>query len=214
MEEKNLEQVQKLINEIADSYGLPLEKDAEEMCRLTGKEWSAEELQLKCCEYWSHHSLNEVAYLMFHEAYPPVREVELSFWRVKPGVILDDQTVYDNYRFGRKQLKALEALPLEEILLKVKELFSDWRENTEAGDEESWRFDCLEQAAYWTDTHFWIFEYGRETELQRERQILSFVCHNMSNEQIDLILNCMESFQCPLHIREEKNQGIERENKM
>lgn len=96
---------------------------------------------------------------------------------------------------------------MEEILLKIKALFADWRENTEAGDEESWRFDCLEQTAYWTDTHFWIFEYGWETELQREHQMSRFVCHNMSNAQIDLILNCMDSFQCPLHIREEKNLG-------
>ena len=162
---------------------------------------------LKTYIYAQNQTAKHHLYLIFHEAYPPVREVELAFWRYEPGVILDDQTVYDNYRFGRKQLRGLEALPLEEILLKIKALFADWQENTEAGDEESWRFDCLEQAAYWTDTHFWIFEYGRETELQREHQMLRFVCHNMSNAQIDLILNCMDSFQCPLHIREEKNLG-------
>lgn len=99
----------------------------------------------------------------------------------------------------------MEALPLEQILQKVKDQFSDWQENTKVElDGTSWRFDCLNQTDYWTDTHFWIFEYGRETDLQREHQILVFNCHNMSDTQINLILECMSSFQCPLHIREEK----------
>ena len=112
--------------------------------------------------------------------------------------------MYEKYRFGRGTLKALEALPLEEILQKIKERFSGYQQNTDMeSDGKSWCFDCLEQAEYWTDTHFWIFEYGRETNAQREHQILRFSCHNMSEEQINIILKCMENFQCPLHIREE-----------
>lgn len=208
MEERNLEQVKELINRIADSYDLPTAEETEEMQKLTGIDWNAEDLQMECCEYWSRSSLDETAYLMFHGERPPVREVELAFWRCKLGTVLDDQIVFDKYRFGRKPLKALEALPLEEILLKVKELFTGWEENKKAGIAgKSWRFDCLEQAAYWTDTHFWIFEYGRETELRREHQILRFVCHNMSDEQINPILECMAGFQCLLHIRGEKTYG-------
>ena len=74
-------------------------------------------------------------------------------------------------------------------------MFSGWQENTEVGSKESsWRFDCLKQAEYWTDTHFWAFEYGRETKSQREHQILGFCCHNMSDEQIAPILECMAEF--------------------
>ena len=157
-------------------------------------------------EYWSHNSLDETAYLMFHESYPPVHNVELIFWKYKQGVVLDDQTVYEKYRFGKGDSKELEALPLEEMLKKIRKEFSGWQENTDAGrDGSSWRFDCLEQKEYWTDTHFWIFIYGRETEAQSESQILRFSCHNMNEEQINIILECMENFQCPLHIREENN---------
>jgi len=85
-------------------------------------------------------------------------------------------------------------------------MFPGWRQNNDAEqDGESWRFDCLDQAEYWKDTHFWIFEYGRETEIQREHQILRFSCHNMSKEQIQIISECMENFQCPLHFCEENN---------
>lgn len=205
MENENLEQVKELINRIADSYDLPSEEQVAEMRRLTNADWEAEDLQEICCEYWSHNSLDETVYIMFHGNYPPVHEAEFVFWRYKQGVALDDQMVYEKYRFGKGAVKALEALPLEEILQKIRKTFSDWNQNTDVKQNgKSWRFDCLNQAEYWTDTHFWIFEYGRDTERQREHQILRFSCHNMSEEQIKIIFECMESFQCPLHICEKR----------
>lgn len=99
----------------------------------------------------------------------------------------------------------MEALPLEEILQKIGEEFSGWQQDDNAGQAgKSWCFNCLEQAEYWMDTHFWIFEYGRDTDTQREHQILQFCCHNMSEEQIKIISDCMEGFQCSLHMREEE----------
>lgn len=206
MEGKNLEQVKELINRIADYYDLPSEEETNRMQQLTGMDWGAEELQLSCCEYWSHHSLAETAYLMFHGTYPPVHEENLVFWNMKPGVTMDDQAVYEQYRLGKGTLKAVEPLPLEEILHHIRTEFSGWQENVQAGAEgKSWRFDCLDQSTYWSDTHFWIFEYGRETDVQREHQLLSFSCHNLAKAQIHLILSCTELFQCSLHIREERN---------
>lgn len=205
METKNLEQVKELINRIADYYDLPTDEQTEEMRKLTGMDWSAEDLQMQCCEYWSHNSLEETAYLLFHGDYPPVREIDLIFWRYKPGVVMDAQAVFEKYRLGKGKLKALEALPLEEILQKITEQFSGWPQSNPSGNDNSWRFDCSEPTEYWMDTHFRIFEYGRETDSQREHQILKFSCHNMSDEQIKSILDCMASFQCPLQIREEKN---------
>lgn len=65
METKNLEQVKELINRIADYYDLPTEEQTEEMQKLTGMDWSAEDLQMLCCEYWSHNSLEETVYFGF-----------------------------------------------------------------------------------------------------------------------------------------------------
>lgn len=203
MENENLEQVKKLINEIADSYGLPTEEQVKEMRELTDIDWDAEDLQMVCCEYWSHNSLEETAYLMFHDEYPRVCKTELVFWKYKSGAALDDKAVYEKYRFGKGTIKALEVLPLEEILGKIKEIFPEFKQNTEAGTEgSSYRFECLEQPEYWSDTHFWIFEYGRDTENEREHQILRFSCHNMNEKQVNMIIKCMEKFQCALHIRE------------
>lgn len=197
---KNIEQVKELINRIADSYDMPSDEQAAEMRSLTGEAWSAEDLQELCCGYWSHHSLEETAYFMFHGSYPPVHEVELVFWRYKQGVALDDRAVYEKYRFGRGALKALEALPLEEILQNIREILPGWLQKD--GDGKYWCFECPGQA----DARLEIFEYGRETEARREHQILRFSCHNMGEEAIKAILACMEGFSCTLHIREEKKR--------
>ncbi len=200
MEKENLEQVKELINRIADSYDLPPDEYVEEIERLTNKNWKPEDLQELCCEYWSHHSLDETAYAMFHGEYPPACDIELIFWKYKTGVKLDDEIVYENYRLGRKTLIELEALPLEKILEKITEVFSDWQKKDRPG-ENNWRFDNVKQTEYWKNIHFCIFEYGRETEIQREHQILRFSCHNMSEKDINTIIECMENFQCSLHIR-------------
>lgn len=205
MEEKNLEQVKELINRIADSYDLPTEEQVERMNQLTGEEWNAEDLQMICCEYWSHNSLEETAYMMFHGDYPPVYETELVFWKYKSGVVLDDNMVYEKYRFGKGTLKALEALPLDKILERLKEMFPKWKVEKSDGNY-SYHFDSPEQEAYWSDTNFWLFEYGRDLETGREHQLLRFSCHNMSEQQMDTILRCMENFQCPLHSREEEEE--------
>lgn len=199
MEEKNLDQVKELIDRIADSYDLPTEEQVDKMNQLTGEEWEAEDLQMLCCEYWSHNSLEETAYMMFHGEYPPVYETELVFWKYKPGVVLDDNAVYEKYRFGKGTLKALEPLPLNEILERLKESFPKW-EVMNPEDEYNYRFDSPEQEEYWSDTNFWVFEYGRDINTGREHQLLRISCHNMSEHQVDTIIQCMESFQCPLHI--------------
>ena len=86
MEIKKLEQVKELINRIADSYDLPTEEQTEEMQKLTGMDWDTEELQMSCCEYWSHNSLEETAYLMFNGDYPPVHVLTLSFGNISRGL--------------------------------------------------------------------------------------------------------------------------------
>lgn len=205
--EKNLEQIKELIEEIADdSYRLPTEEQVEKMRELTGTEQDAEDLRRYCCEYWSHHSLEETAYFMLHGNYPSVHETELVFWKYKPGVILEDAMVYETYRLGKGSFKALETLPMDAIIQKIKEVLIGWKEDTIAKDKRDvCRFDCLEQVDYWTDTHFLIFSYGKRTDTKTEIHLIRFYCHNLFEQQINVILKCMESFQCPLHIREERN---------
>lgn len=202
MNEQNLEQIKELIERIADSYDLPTDEQVAEMRQLTGNEWESEDLQMICCEYWSHNSIDETAYMMLHETYPPVSEIELAFWRYKPGAVLNDEDVYEKYRLGGV-LKALEPLPLEEIILEIKASVPDWSEDQENRKERlSYTFISHEQMEYWRNTHFWIFPYSTKTDF---RQMITISCHNMTEQQIARIIEIMEKMKCPLHFRKERN---------
>ncbi len=111
MELECLEKAKKWIECVGECHALPTEEQVAAIRELTGRGWTAEELRECCVEYWSHHSLEETAYFLFHGDYPPARKRELGFWRYKAGAVLDDEKVYDTYRLGRKPLKALEPLP-------------------------------------------------------------------------------------------------------
>ena len=87
---EHYEKVKGLISRIADYYGPVeenplLEEQTAEMCRLTGRNWDAEEVGNWCFEYWSRASLDETAYFFFHGDLPEAEEIELVFWKLKPG---------------------------------------------------------------------------------------------------------------------------------
>ncbi len=199
MEEKNLQAVMVLINRIADGdYAPPEPEDVAEMNRLTDRDWEAEDLRLICNEYWSHNSLEETAYQMLHGDLPPVRETDLAFWRAKRGAVLDSAAVYEKYCTGGA-MKALEALPMEKILAALRTL-PGWREKERKWSGEDRRFDCQSQAEYWSDTHFWVFPYGKDDAVQMVR----LSCHNMSDEQIKVLIDLMAQFDCSEQYREDR----------
>ena len=110
MEEKNLQEVMELINRIAEGeYDPPEPEDVAEVNRLTGQDWTAEDLRLICCEYWSHNSLEETAYQLIHGDLPVVRETDLAFWRAKSGAALDAAAVYRKYCTGGAMLEGVRA---------------------------------------------------------------------------------------------------------
>lgn len=199
MEEKNPQAVMALINRIADGeYVPPDPEDVAEANRLTGRNWEAEDLRLICCEYWSHNSLEETAYQLLHGDLPPVRETDLAFWRAKSGAVLDSAAVYKKYCTGGA-MKALEPLPMEEILAALRTL-PGWREKERKWSGEDRRFDCQSQAEYWSNTHFWVFPYGKDEAVQMVR----LSCHNMSDEQIQTLVALMAQFDCSEQYREDR----------
>ncbi|MCI9510762.1 MAG: hypothetical protein HFG13_00030 [Oscillibacter sp.] len=145
LEMRNLEQVKRLTNDLDDysREGPPTEERVRQMRDLTGIDWTAEEQWRHCFAYTSRASLEETAYLMFHKEYPPVYQADPVFWKCLPGIVLDEKEIYKTYRLGRGTLKALEPLPLEEILEKIGKLFPGWTRYPDAvQDGKSWRFVC------------------------------------------------------------------------
>lgn len=237
METKKVEQVKMLIQQFIDSDDLPADKReketqklTEEMRKLTGFDRTEEELDREIFDKWDH-PLEICAYFMIHDYYPPGHDVDFVFWKYKPEVDTDNNILTTHYYFdeshsvergskkdhqlftkqyllSREGSTDLEALPLQDIIKRIKERFPNWTQIQPSEDESDdcgWCFRCQKQETYWMNSEFWIFQYGRTTDSQKDYQIIEFCCHNMSNEQIKPILECMKEFQCSLHLQKEEH---------
>ena len=117
MDERVFEQVSALVEHWDEEWGcgpfeesLPEEDELQKLNELTGRDWAAEDVRDVCFEFSGHNSLEETVYFLFHGDYPPITNVELVFYRLKPGAALDPAAVYEKYRLGN-QTKALVPLP-------------------------------------------------------------------------------------------------------
>ena len=184
-----------LINRISDYYGHVegnplLEERAAEMCRLTGRDWDAEEVGSWCFEYWSRASLDETAYYFFHGDLPESEEIELVFWKLKPNVSMEFKTLYEKLRYVKTcaKVKAVELLPVEEIVSQFEEQFSEW-------DQRKCRelpiFQKVHAEEPWHTEEVRLFGY--------EDKMLSIYCTNVSQEDRTAILRIMEGFGCTVY---------------
>ena len=189
---EHYEEVKELIERIADYYG-PVEEDplleeqTAEMRRLTGRDQEAEEVGNWCFEYWSRASLDETAYFFFHGDLPEREEIELVFWKLKPGVAMEPQALYEKLRYIKTcaKVKAVELLPMEEIVSRFKERFSDW-DRQEDHDLPTFRRAHPEEP--WHVEEIMLFGY--------EEKMLSVTCTNVPEADRMAILQMMEGFGC------------------
>ncbi len=194
---EHYEKVKGLISRIADYYGPVeenplLEEQTAEMCRLTGRNWDAEEVGNWCFEYWSRASLDETAYFFFHGDLPEAEEIELVFWKLKPGANVEPQTLYEKLRYVKTcaKVKAVELLPIEEIVSQLKELLSGW-EQQEGRDV----FRKVRPQEPWHTEEVRLFGYGDK--------MLSITCINVSETDRTAILRKMEGVGCTAYRPEE-----------
>ena len=194
---EHYEKVKGLIRRIADYYGPVeenplLEEQTAEMCRLTGRNWDAEEVGNWCFEYWSRASLDETAYFFFHGDLPEAEEIELVFWKLKPGANVEPQTLYEKLRYVKTcaKVKAVELLPIEELVSQLKELLSGW-EQQEGRDV----FRKVRPQEPWHTEEVRLFGYGDK--------MLSITCINVSETDRTAILRKMEGVGCTAYRPEE-----------
>lgn len=208
MEKTNFEQVKTLVEQWDEDWGcgpfedcLPEEDELRLLNELTGREWDAEDVRYACFEYHSHNSLEETVYFLFHGDYPPITNVDLVFYRPKPGAVLNAEAVYEAYRLG-KQMKALEPLPRTNIMEGLRSFpgFQEHHWNGFVSDVLC--MDCLEQPDPWSDICFHVFWYGGKGNPQPDH-LLCLSCRNMMEEQIQALTNLLAGFGIPLQYREE-----------
>ncbi len=217
MDAKSYEQVKTLVEQLDEDWGcgpyeeaLPNEARLREINALTGRNWTAEEIRGLCFLYSSHNSTAETVYCLFHGDYPPVTNVDLVFYRPKPGAVPEPRTVYEKYRLGN-QMKALVPLPWADITAGLRAVpgFREhqWaRAGYKPDHTHSFRFDALEQPDDWSDVHFWAFWYGGRGNPDPDH-LLCLSCHNLPQMQIQALTDLLAGFDVPLQYREEDHDA-------
>lgn len=208
MDGRRFEQVKALVERWDEEWGCGpfedclLEEDTlRELNSLTGRDWTAEDARLVCFEYTAHHSLEETVYFLFHGEYPPVTNVSLVFYQLKPGAALDPETVYEKYRLGN-QMKALLPLPMEEITEALRALPGFQEYQWKNYEPDYLRMDCLNQPDPWSDVCFYAFWYGGRKN-PRPDHLLCLSCRNLTEGQLQSLIDLMADFALPVQYREE-----------
>jgi len=104
---------------------------------------------------------------------------DLDFWKYKKGVSLDNQTVYLKACCDGENVDGLEDLPIDEILKKIDETFSSW----EKLDKESYENSSGEGAF----------------QIETTPQSVRFDCYGVTEDDMNLIIEIMYDFGCPLY---------------
>ncbi len=102
---------------------------------------------------------------------------DLDFWKYKAGVSLDHQAVYEQLSEG-KEVDGLEDLPMETILARVGEVFSDWDRL------DPINFESPDRGAF---------------QLTITRQFFRVDCSGMDGEDMNRFIDIGAEFGCPLY---------------
>ena len=103
---------------------------------------------------------------------------ELLFWNYQDGIYLNHHLVYEAIADG-KIVEGLEDLPVAVILNRINSVFSSW----EKVDENSWK-NPNEKGAF---------------HLKTTPQSIKIDCYGTEGKTMNLLVDTMEEFKCPLY---------------
>jgi hypothetical protein len=102
---------------------------------------------------------------------------DLYFWRYKAGVKLEHQQVCELLA-DSKRVDGLEELPIDEVLLRVNQVFADWEKLDDV------TFESGDRGA------FQVFSTS---------QSFGVNCSGMPGEEINKFIDIGTEFKCPLY---------------
>lgn len=103
---------------------------------------------------------------------------DLNFWKYKEGVPHDNSKVYEHACCQGEELEELERLPVDEILNIIAEKFSHWT--------------ALDKFSYESSK-------SGSFEISVTSQTVRFDCYNMSGEDMNVLMDILFQFGCPLY---------------
>lgn len=102
---------------------------------------------------------------------------DLNFWRYKSRIRLVHKTVYEQLSAGQ-HVDGLEDLPIEDIIRRVKETFSDWEKLNER------TFDGGERGGF---------------DIFTTPQSFRVDCRGLSDDEMNAFIDIGSEFGCPLY---------------
>ena len=103
---------------------------------------------------------------------------ELVFWKYVEGVYLNNHLVYEAL-LNNQVVIGLEEIPVSIILNRIQNVFSDW----DKIDENSWN-NTKGSGAF---------------QIKVTNQSIKIDCYGTQGKHMDLIVNVLEEFNCPLY---------------
>jgi len=136
MEKHKVKRLEELIGLVDDDAYTPSDSELliAEIRAITGCTLDDETIHYDyCSHYYSHGSLEEVAYaLISNGEYPKIDKYEISFWKRFGKPVFTDDDIYTAYSFRymenrRKSImNELEIFLIDELLSEVENQFPDW----------------------------------------------------------------------------------------
>lgn len=105
--------------------------------------------------------------------------VNLNFWKYKENAAHDDATVYQTACCDGESMKELETLPVDEILKKIADSFSNWTIDDGYKDFEK--------------------EGHGSFQIFTTSQIVRFDCYDMQEVDMNTLTDILIDFGCPLY---------------
>lgn len=103
---------------------------------------------------------------------------ELIFWRYQDGIYLNHQLVYEAL-VEEEIVEGLEDLPVTVIMNRINSVFSNW----EKVDENSWK-NPNGKGAF---------------QVKTTPQSIQIDCYGTEGKTMNLLVDTMEEFKCPLY---------------
>lgn len=103
---------------------------------------------------------------------------ELIFWRYQDGIYLNHQLVYEAL-VEEEIVEGLEELPVTVIVNRINSVFSSW----EKVDENSWK-NPKGKGAF---------------QVKTTPQSIQIDCYGTEGKTMNLLVDTMEEFKCPLY---------------
>lgn len=103
---------------------------------------------------------------------------ELLFWKYEDGIYLNHHLVYEAIA-EQEIIAGLENLPIDVIMNRLTTVFSNW----EKVDENSWKNSTGKGAFH----------------VKTTPQSIQIDCYGTEGKTMDLLVDTMEEFKCPLY---------------